>query len=41
MRISGIEPSSMSLAKQRSLQVEKWCQKVPKQAKSKMKMGRI
>ena len=35
MRISGTEPSSMILSQKSSFKVEKWCPKVPKQAKAK------
>ena len=35
MRISGIEPSSVILAKQSNLKIDKWCPKTPKQAEPK------
>ena len=35
MRISGTETSSVISAKQSSLKVDKWCPKVPEQAKAK------
>ena len=35
MLISGTEPRQWSLAKQSNSKVEKWCQKVPKQALAK------
>ena len=35
MRISGIEPPPVIPAKQSSLDVEKWCPKIPKQGEAK------